>query len=197
MPSKRPPYEASWAPLQSWLIEVQNSYVYLLSRASVEMHLKNENSHHRRECCHTQGETVVDASEKGFFIMMMDVDMRIIINTRSLWALRARLLVGGPSGRFRPFGPAFGPSGLLTHYPTANTLSNPWIVCQPLSNFGAAVDSVLAAIHLRSSSGQCVSPDYLVTEQEQEEYRILGVRIYILIIYILNSYYIQNICLNN
>ena len=49
--------------------------------------------------------------------------------TRSLWALRARLLVGGPSGRFRPFGPAFGPSGLLTHYPTANTLSNPWIVC--------------------------------------------------------------------
>ena len=49
--------------------------------------------------------------------------------TRSLWALRARLLVGGPSG-------------LLTHYPTANTLSNPWIV--PLSNFGAAVDSVLA-----------------------------------------------------
>ena len=49
--------------------------------------------------------------------------------TRSLWALRARLLVGGPSGRFRPFGPAFGPSGLQTHYPTANTLSNPWIVC--------------------------------------------------------------------
>ena len=37
-----------------------------------------------------------------------------IIFTRSLWALRARLLVGGPSGRFRPFGPAFGPSGLLT-----------------------------------------------------------------------------------
>ena len=36
--------------------------------------------------------------------------------TRSLWALRARLLVGGPSG-------------LLTHYPTANTLSTPWIVC--------------------------------------------------------------------
>ena len=45
------------------------------------MHLKNENSHHRRECCHAQGETVVDASEKGFFIMMMmDVDMTIIIN---------------------------------------------------------------------------------------------------------------------
>ena len=37
-----------------------------------------------------------------------------IYYTRSLWALRARLLVGGPSGRFRPFGPAFGPSGLLT-----------------------------------------------------------------------------------
>ena len=37
-----------------------------------------------------------------------------IIFTRSLWALRARLLVGGPSGHFRPFGPAFGPSGLLT-----------------------------------------------------------------------------------
>ena len=53
----------------------------------------------------------------------------IYIYTRSLWALRARLLVGDPSGRFRPFGPAFGPSGLLTHYPTANTLSNPWIVC--------------------------------------------------------------------
>ena len=34
--------------------------------------------------------------------------------TRSLWALRARLLVGGPSGRFRPFGLAFSPSGLLT-----------------------------------------------------------------------------------
>ena len=44
--------------------------------------------------------------------------IRCLLETRSLWALRAWLLVGGPSGRFRPFGPAFGPSGLLTHYPT-------------------------------------------------------------------------------
>ena len=29
----------------------------------------------------------------------------------------------GPTSSWRPFGPAFGPSGLLTHYPTANTLS--------------------------------------------------------------------------
>ena len=58
----------------------------------------------------------------------------IMIITRSLWALRARLLVGGPSGRFRPYGPAFGPSGLLTHYPSVNTLSNPWIVCLPLDS---------------------------------------------------------------
>ena len=52
---------------KSQLIEDQNSYLYLLSRVSVEMHLKNENSHHRCECCHTQGETVVDASEKRLF----------------------------------------------------------------------------------------------------------------------------------
>ena len=40
-----------------------------------------------------------------------DCGNRDYIMTRSLWALRARLLVGGPLGRFRPFGPA-------------NTLSN-------------------------------------------------------------------------
>ena len=49
----------------------------------------------------------------------------------------------GPTSSWRPFGTAFGPSGLLTHYPSVNTLSNPWIVCLPL-------DSVLAV-------GQCVS----------------------------------------
>ena len=66
----------------------------------------------------------------------------------------------GPTSSWRPFGPAFGPSGLLTHYPTANTLSNPWIVCQPLSNFGAAVDSVLARIFCDGAAGGAVGIPY-------------------------------------
>ena len=76
-----------------------------------------------------------------------------LYQTRSLWALRARLLVGGPSG-------------LLTHTPTANTLS----------------------IGQYPTLGQCVSryptseqqwivcqPGFSVTEEQQES-RILGVR---------------------
>ena len=73
-------------------------------------------------------ESGVDGLPHIVMMILTDTEGDIYI-TRSLWALRARLLVGGPLGRFRPFGPAFGPSGLLTHYPTANTLSNPWIVC--------------------------------------------------------------------
>ena len=44
--------------------------------------------------------------------------------TRSLWALRARLLVGGPPGRFRPFGPLSALRAGFWPFGPANTLSN-------------------------------------------------------------------------
>ena len=57
-----------------------------------------------------------DRISEQLVLIWQRIYFRIYIQTRSLWALRARLLVGGSLG-------------LLTHYPTANTLSNPWIVC--------------------------------------------------------------------
>lgn len=39
---------------------------YLLSRAAVEMDLKNDNSHHSGKRCHTQGQAVVNALNFGF-----------------------------------------------------------------------------------------------------------------------------------
>ena len=43
-------------------------WVYILSRTSFEMHLKNKNTHDRGEGCHTQGEAVVDAWGQDFKI---------------------------------------------------------------------------------------------------------------------------------
>ena len=71
-------------------------------------------------------ESGVDGLPHIVMMILTDTEGDIYI-TRSLWALRARLLVGGPSGRllairagFWPFGPA----NTITHYQTANKLSN-------------------------------------------------------------------------
>ena len=82
---------------------------YLLSRAAVEMDLKNDNSHHSGKRCHTQGQAVVNALNLGFrlcrsfflsshiFVIRMNNikgglgTILMILTLRTFWAFQKNL----------------------------------------------------------------------------------------------------------